>query len=289
MASAEQQQHHLRFVSKLFPESLPSIDSESIQIDKKSASETMMMVQLNKENNSSDLNTGVKSARNPVDKDLDSNSSEARAFSPRPTISGLTASIVASNKASPSPPLPSRIPSMSSSPASSLCSPTFTVQTPPLIMATGAADHPGNKSPIGLNRHSAFNIASSVAISNGQKAAEGAHLLSQHLLELNQMRPHGQQSPPPPPTLPPYKFFQDNAFYQSRQLLNGHDLSEFKLNVQMKEKQVREAFATASEATSEDVVVDGNDEDGTEDSQQNTVSNKKSSSSPTDSDCKCFL
>lgn len=79
------------------------------------------------------------------------------------------------------------------------------------------------------------------------------------------MRPLTHQSPP-------YKFFQDNAFYQSRQLLTGNDLSEFKLNVQMKEKQAREAFATASEATSEEVVVDDGNDDGTEDSQHNAVS-----------------
>lgn len=223
---------------------------------------TMMMV-VNKENNSSDLNTGVKSVRNAVEKDVsvtDSNGSQVRGLSPRPTLSGFT--LVTSNKTTQSPPLTNRINSsnnispsttsstITSSPASSLCSPTFPVQSPPV---NAAAETPG--SPIG---HSAFNLNSSVG-PQAKATAEGAHLLSQHLLELNQMRPHGHQ------------LFQDNTFYQSRQLLNGNDLSDFKLNVQLKEK--REAFAMASEATSEEVVVDGNDDDddATEDSQQNTV------------------
>lgn len=275
MASVDH--HSIRLqVAKLFPQSdtdlctSPLIDNKSLSVKE---FPTMMMA-VNKENNSADLNTGVKSARNPVDKDLtvnDSNSSEARAFSPRPpTLSGFTL-VTSSHKGTQSPPLPNRInisstsasTSTMSSPASSLCSPTFSAQTPPLTTVGGCIS--GGSLGQGTEK-SAFNIASSGGVMVPK--ADGAHLLSQHLLELNQMRPLTH------PQSPPYKFFQDNAFYQSRQLLTGNDLSEFKLNVQMKEKEAREAFATASEATSEEVVVDGND-DGTEDSQHNTVSGGK--------------
>lgn len=266
MASAEHHNypHHqsIRIVSKLFPES--AAESEIPQIDPKSISakeSVAMMTVVNKENNSADLNTGVKGARGSVEKDLspsvnDSNSSEARAFSPRPTttLPGFSAIIVSNNNSnktsSSSPPLPNRIntSAASSSPVSSLCSPPIT---------TVGCQGSGSENP------SAFSSAAAAIM--GPRGDAGAHLLSQHLLQLNQMRPHQ----PDRHHSPPYKFFQDNnAFYQSRPLLTGNDLSEFKLNVQLKGK---EAFATASEATSEEVVVDGND-DGAEDSQHNAVS-----------------
>lgn len=283
MAAADRQP--IRVVSTiLIPDNLSAICEQNIESPTDNKSATIMMV-VNKENNSADLNTGVKGVRNLVDKDLtgnDSNSSEVGGFSPRPAnLSGFNmVSNTISSKVSPSsPPLPNRIhistapkasaaspSSTMSSPASSIGSSTFPIQSPPLTTAPGGTlsglneASTGNKSPIGLNQHSAFKLASPTVV-NGQKV-EGAHLLSQHLLELNQMRPHGHQSPP-------YKFFQENAFYQSRQLLNGTDLSEFKLNVQLKDKHQREAFATGSE-TSEEVVVDGNDE-GAEDSQHNAV------------------
>lgn len=270
MASAD---HNLSIrlsqVAKLFPETVKETDTivqQEINIIEKSVKESSSttMMAVNKENNSADLNTGVKSAKSSVvvEKDQtinDSNSSEARAFSPRPTLQGFT--IGSNNKEVQSPPLPNRInisssSSTMSSPASSLCSPTFTAQTPPLTVAPGIASVDQ-----GRTEKSAFNITGRIEAPK----SDGVHLLSQHLLELNQMRPLTHKSPP-------YKFFQDNAFYQSRQLLTGNDLSEFKLNVQMKEKQAREAFATASEATSEEVVVDDGNDDGTEDSQNNAVS-----------------
>lgn len=268
----------IRLVATLFQESIVDLNDKPCgNISKEQNNRTMVV---NKENTSADLNMGVNSVKSgSVDnKDLlpmagDSNSNEARAFSPRPNnLSGFT--VV--NKGNQSPPLPNRInlstlpvlhsvskaPSSStstmSSPVSSICSPNFGSKTPP-----------GPCLPLSASmetRNSAFSVASSVVLGVGGGLKNEPHLLSQHLLELNQMRPHQSLQS----SSPPYKFFQDNAFYQARPLMNGNDLSEFKKNV--KEKQVeRESFATTSEATSEKVVVDGND-DGTDESQQNTVS-----------------
>lgn len=244
--------HPIRLVSKLFQES----QLETSPIDNKVKEPTMVMV-VNKENSSADLNTDGKSDRQAaVDKDLpvnDSSSSETRAFSPRPTATLTGFNLLKGGNQSPPRTNISSTASKASSSSSAAMSPTY--QSPLITNSsappTGLDNNPGNKSPV-HSRLSAFNLT-------GQ--GESGHLLSQHLMELNQMRPS-----------PPYKFFQENPFYQSRQLLNGADLSEFKLNVQLKEKQVREAFATASEATSEEVVVDGNDDDCTRDSQRNAVS-----------------
>lgn len=259
----------IRFVAKLIQESVQSQDPSS----SKELKTTMMVV--NKENNSADLN----SAKNPSDKDLSINESDST------IIPGFTSNNH-NKSSSQSPPLPARInlpastltplpvihssskasPSTStmSSPASSVCSPGFGSKSPPISIASGN-DFAENRLS---SRGSAFNLTSSSSLVSGGQRDGGTHLLSQHLLELNQMRPLSHQSQ----SSPPYKFFQDNAFYQSRPLLNGNDLSDFKLNVQMKEKQtLREAFATTTSETSEEVVVDGND-DTAEDSQQNTVS-----------------
>lgn len=104
-------------------------------------------------------------------------------------------------------------------------------------------------------------------------------LLSQHLLELNQMRPHSH-----PHSSPPYKFFQDNSssFYQTRPLLNGADLTEFKLNVQLKEKQQ----PPAPSETSEEVVVDGND-DVAEDSSSQPQNHNNNHNNPVSADQVC--
>lgn len=222
-----------------------------------------IMLMVNKENNSAEVNGG-----NPaMEKDSpahDSSGSEQQlvgSFSPKPN-SGLSSlngqpapRLATASSSSPS--------STISSPTSSVCSPVF--GTPAMVPSSSsslntASDNSEIKVLNGLNRNSAFNVAAA-AVQN-----KTLLLSQQHLLDLNQMRPQGHL-----PSSPPYKFFPESAFYQSRQLLNGNDLSEFKLNVQM--KQSREAFATASEATSEEVVVDGND-DGTEDSHHNAVSSR---------------
>lgn len=263
----------IRLVAKLIQDSVQNQDSNS------SKELTTMMV-VNKENNSADLN----SAKNLSEKEL--SESDQREFSPRPNLPGFTSSNNHNKSSSQSPPLPARInlpastltslpvlhssskasPSTStmSSPGSSVCSPGFGSKSPPISITPGN-DLTDNKLS---SRGSAFNLTGNSGLIGGQRDV-GTHLLSQHLLELNQMRPLPHQSQ----TSPPYKFFQDNSFYQSRPLMNGNDLSEFKLNVQMKEKQtaLRETFVTTASETSEEVVVDGND-DTADDSQQNTVS-----------------
>lgn len=98
---------------------------------------------------------------------------------------------------------------------------------------------------------------------------ETQSVMSHPLLELthHHLRPSLQHQPHHPHHLhhhgltaqQQYQFFQENPFYHTRHLLNGKDLSDFKIGIhQMKDNLTKEPYATASDV-SEEVIVDGND------------------------------